>query len=266
MLRVVDQIGRPINLRIRPKRVVSLVPSLTELAYDLGFEVVGRTKFCIHPQELDSVSVVGGTKNVDTKIIEELKPDLILANKEENRSKTIQILEKQFPVYVSDISTLEESFSMITDLGKVGGYERKSKKLISEILTGFDRFEGNESVQSYIYLIWKNPIMAAGTDTFISNILSKLGLTNALQSLGQEGYRYPTMDIEKIKDLNPKYIFLSSEPYPFQNSDVVEFKNEMKIETILVDGEFFSWYGSRMAKALPYLDEFYRLLVQESDN
>lgn len=250
-----------------PRRVVSLVPSITELAHDLGFEVIGKTKFCIHPERLESAKVVGGTKNVKTQLVRELAPDLILANKEENTQECVEeLIEAGFPVYVSDVSTVDQSLDLIEKIGQIGGFEQEAVRLKKEIDEGFDSIEKVKPIPRVLYLIWKKPYMAAGTDTYISDILTHLGIENALTSWLDEGLRYPEISNDQIKSLNPDFILLSSEPFPFKEDHREKMEMEFGIPTLLVDGEAFSWYGSRQAKSIDYLKEFSRLLGNREKN
>lgn len=264
---VKDQLGSEIKINYPPKRIVSLVPSQTELLFDLGLrdEVVGITKFCIHPNEwYKTKTKVGGTKNVNIEKIRDLKPDLILGNKEENNIEDIETLRKEFPVWMSDIETLPDAMKMITDIGEIVNRAPEAEYLNHLIKTGFTDL-GVLSYQSkfrgkrVLYLIWKNPYMAAGKDTFIQEMLTLNGFENAVSER-----RYPELSNEKIQELNPDVVFLSSEPYPFKKVHVAELQlilPNAKIE--LVDGEMFSWYGSRMVKAVQYFFEFPTVLSRK---
>lgn len=256
-----DQTGRIVTLEKAPQRVVSLVPSISELIWDLGVRPVGRTKFCIHPDEMREVEVVGGTKNIKEDLIIKIEPDLVLANKEENTKKVVESLCKFVPVWVSDISKLDDCLKMIADLGKIMERNDQAEALVSKIREGFDRLEaeieGKDEIIA-LYLIWKKPYMAAGTDSFISDVMKKTGLTNCLTARGVKGERYPQLSVDDIKALNPDVILMSSEPYPFKEKDVEELESLVNKKAVLVDGESFSWYGSRMLKSMDYLTRFSR--------
>lgn len=248
-----DQMGFRIAVPYPPKRIVSLVPSQTELLsfFGLNDAVVGITKFCIHPHEWRFMkTVVGGTKKFHFDIIAKLNPDLIIGNKEENYQEGIEKLRQDFPVWMSDIVTLRDAFSMIESLALITGKKSRGDECISRInekLNGVRRYQG----QSVLYLIWKDPWMAAGRNTFIDSILDTLGLKNVLESK----YRYPALSMDEIRRLKPRYIFLSSEPYPFGPGHAEEIRRLNPASKILsVDGEMFSWYGSRLIKAFDYFN------------
>ncbi|MES2764146.1 MAG: helical backbone metal receptor [Bacteroidota bacterium] len=249
-----DQLNNTIELGSFPKRIVSLVPSQSELLWDLGVrdELVGITKFCIHPTNMFiSISRIGGTKTVNIEKIRALQPDLIIGNKEENEYTQIVELQKEFTVWMSDIYDLEDSLKMIGAVGKLVNRVERAEILQKNIASSFLNLR---SVQrSVLYLIWKDPYMAAGRSTFIGNMLSKMGLENSIKD---ENGRYPNLKIEDIVSLAPELIFLSSEPYPFKEKHIDELQAELPAtKIILVDGELFSWYGSRLQKSVKYFNE-----------
>ncbi len=248
-----DQLNNTINLTAYPKRVISLVPSQSELLWDLGLrdELIGITKFCIHPRELfKTVERVGGTKTLDLDKIRALKPDLIIGNKEENEQLQILELQKEFPVWMSDIFTLEDALNMILLVGELVNKSKEAFSINQKIHNSF--LEINTVSKTVLYLIWNNPYMAAGGNTFIGDMLRRIGLKNVLSN--QE--RYPQLSMKQIQDLNPEIVFLSSEPYPFKESHIEELQHfSPKSKIVLVDGELFSWYGSRLTKSVVYFNE-----------
>lgn len=250
-----DQINVQIELKEIPKRIISLVPSQTELLYDLGLEdeVVGITKFCVHPESWQkSKTRIGGTKNPKIEKILALKPDLVIANKEENRKEDVEEIMKSVPVWTSDIQTLEDNNNMISALGEMLNTEVIAQKLIQEINDGFAQFDGPRELGSVLYLIWKNPYMSVGSDTFIHHLLTKTGWTNAIKSKT----RYPMLEESELIQLNPEYVFLSSEPFPFSEKHISEIQSLLpKSKVVLVDGEMFSWYGSRLQHSPVYIEE-----------
>lgn len=252
-LRITDQVGRIVQLNEPAKRIVSLVPSQTELLYDLGLneEVVGQTLFCIHPKWAhQSKPRVGGTKTVKLDVIRSLKPDLILANKEENVKEQIEQLEQEFTVYISDIKNLADSYEMIFQVGLLTGKLQEALDLNHQIQASFDSLNSKSTKQKVAYLIWKSPLMAAGKDTFIDAMLQSCGFENVFEF--NQG-RYPETTIEELNHLNPDFILCSSEPFPFKEKHLEELSGSgLKAKMILVDGELFSWYGSKLAKAPVY--------------
>jgi len=255
----VDQTGRNTEIVERPSRIVSLVPSQTELICDLGKEdaLVGITSFCVHPDHIfRSCERVGGTKNFKTGKIADLKPDLIVANKEENPKGRILELSERFPVWVSDVTDLASAKDMIEKLGIILGTAEKASDWVKQLSADHKKraaLFNNKAKPTALYLIWKDPYMAAGTDTFISEMMAETGLENALQSRGEAGLRYPRITKEEIEALNPDYILLSSEPYPFKQEHADALKDFCRKAALLIDGEAFSWYGSRPVKCGPYL-------------
>ncbi|WP_285008858.1 ABC transporter substrate-binding protein [Pedobacter faecalis] len=251
-----DQMGREVSINFPPRRIVSLVPSQTELLFDLGLneEVVGLTKFCIHPiDKFAARTKVGGTKTLHMDRIRDLKPDLIIGNKEENQQDQIELLEREFPVWMSDIYTLGDAISMIRDIGAMVNRSPEAGYLTHLIRAGFDDLqrlaEQRGTIKRVAYLIWKDPYMAAARDTFIDHLLRLNGFVNVIRDL-----RYPEVTLEKLSDLQPDLVFLSSEPYPFKEKHVLEIARALPdAKVMLVDGEMFSWYGSRLVKAVEYL-------------
>ncbi|HEY0679064.1 MAG TPA: helical backbone metal receptor [Chitinophagaceae bacterium] len=259
-----DQTGRSISLHSVPKSIVSLVPSQTELLSDLGLgnEVSGITKFCVHPREwFNNKLRVGGTKTVSIDIIRKLQPDLIIANKEENVKEQVQELALEFPVWVSDVNNLEDAYGMIGTIGEMVNRTRQADELITTILNEFAKL--NEQVETgdrrlrAAYLIWKEPYMAAGGDTFINDMLMRCGFNNVFGSVN----RYPTLNPEQLNDDHKcDLVILSSEPYPFRQKHVDELQQLMPdIKIMLADGEMFSWYGSRLRLAPAYFRKFREL-------
>lgn len=258
-----DQMGNEILINFPPKRIVSIVPSQTELLFDLGLdqEIVGLTKFCIHPiEKFAARTKVGGTKKLNIDLIKDLKPDLIIGNKEENTQSDIEELAEHFPVWMSDIFTLNDAMKTITQIGELVDREPEAGYLNHLISAGFNDLKilalQNQIDKKVAYLIWRKPYMAAGKNTFINDVLLANGMTNVIHH-----ERYPTITLEKLKYLNPQLILLSSEPYPFAEKHIEEIQKAIPNVLIkLVDGEMFSWYGSRLVKAVQYFFEFQKEL------
>jgi ABC-type Fe3+-hydroxamate transport system substrate-binding protein len=256
MIESTDQIRRNIVLKNIPDKIVSVVPSQTELLYDLdlGDKITGITKFCIHPSHLKTEKeIVGGTKNLNIDKIRKLSPDLIIANKEENNPVQIKNLSGEFPVWTSDVKQLSDALEMIQSIGRLTGTEKKANDLALKIRMRFKQLE--EAMTNFknipvVYLIWKNPYMTVGADTFIHDILKRTAFTNIFS----DKLRYPEFNPEELKNNPPGMILLSSEPYPFQEKDIAETQKLFPSSRIrLVDGELFSWYGSRLLKSPEYL-------------
>jgi len=255
----IDQLGRPLSLPTPPQRIISCVPSTTELLFDLGLdqEVIGITKFCVRPDEWhQSKTRVGGTKNLHLDTITELNPDLIICDKEENTQEQVEELMQHHNVWISDTNTLEQGLDLIGRLGQVTGKAAHAEELKECIEAEFkalaESLEGRVS-QRAVYLIWKEPIMVAGAGTFIHDMMEQCGLENPFPR-GATGY--PEISVEMLQESNPDLLLLSSEPFPFAEKHLPQFQTLLpKAKVMLVDGEMFSWPGSRMEKAAGYFKE-----------
>ncbi len=250
-----DQCGRFVNLPDTPKRIVSLVPSQTELLFDLGLsdEVVGITKFCIHPEEWYRTKTrVGGTKDCMISRIDQLQPDLIIANKEENVKEQIDTLSEKWPVWVSDINNLEQALDMILQIGRLTGKSQQADKLYSQIQHSFQSLITTAIRPRTAYLIWKDPYMTIGGDTFIHSMLDLAGFTNIFKQKN----RYPETHPEELRSLGCEVLLISSEPYPFREKHIEELQAQLPgTQMLLADGEMFSWYGSRLLKVPAYFQK-----------
>lgn len=249
-----DQMQRKVEVNVPPQRIVSLVPSQTELLHELnlGNRVVGITKFCIHPQSwFQSKPRVGGTKNVHFDRVAELQPDLIIGNKEENEQSQIEALAKQYPVWMSDITDLRSALQMIKALGAVTGTTAAALALADEIALRFKQLSQPVQPLSAAYFIWRGPYMVAGANTFINTMLLLAGFSNVFANTPS---RYPEVNEAQLQAANPAVILLSSEPYPFNDKHIAELQQLCPNAQIqLVDGELFSWYGSRLLHTPAYL-------------
>ena len=255
-----DQLGREVNLPAAPKRIISIVPSQTELLFYLGLdkEIIGITKFCTHPADkFKSTPKIGGTKQLVIDKIKALKPDLIIANKEENEKQQVEALIGICPVWISDISNLADALDMIERVGALVGKEGEAKTLAKTINQKFHRLKLPIINLSVTYLIWRKPYMVAGKGTFIDDMLQKCGLINVF-----ENNRYPEIDDKTLITVHPDVILLSSEPFPFRDKHITEFKALVpNSKVILVDGEMFSWYGNRLLHSPQYFDKLVKRLI-----
>lgn len=260
MLSFIDQTGHTVTLAHKPGRIISLVPSQTEFLADLGLdkEVVGITKFCIHPEHwFRNKTRVGGTKQLKMDIIHQLQPDLIIANKEENVKEQIESLAKAYPVWISDIKNLEDALVMIRETGLLTGKQMAAKKITEQIAEGFAALRTPGYKIRTCYLIWKDPYMTVGSDTFIHNMLEAAGFENVFS----ERKRYPVISIEDMKQSGCDLLLLSSEPFPFKQKHIDELQQQLpNTQIMLVDGEMFSWYGSRLLKAPHYFQQLHTML------
>ena len=265
---LIDQIGTSHSFETAPIRIVSLVPSQTELLYDLGLEdrIVGITKFCVHPYHFKSTKkIVGGTKKVHIEKIRLMQPDIIICNKEENTVEIVTELRKICPVWVTNIITIEDNFQMITDFGQLFNCRTESQKWNDKLafaLSDFKNFIQDKPVKKIAYFIWKNPFMVAGSDTFINELLKLNHFQNIYANNPEILGRYPEIELSKLRSQgDPDLVFLSSEPYPFKEEDAFEIgRNSHHAKTIFVDGEMFSWHGSRLLKAFDYFKKIHQKL------
>ena len=261
---VKDQLGREISLKTVPKRIVSLVPSQTELLYDLALEneLVGITKFCVHPYHLKSTkTIVGGTKKVDFEKIKALQPDFILCNKEENAYELLPELEKIAPTYFSDVNSIQESVDLILRLGSILNRRTEADNLAHKIefkLADFKQFIKEKPIRKVAYFIWAKPWMVVGNDTYINEML----MLNKFENIYANMSRYPKIEINQIRhEGDPDVVFLSSEPYSFTDDhafEIASFTN--RSITVFADGEMFSWFGSRLLLAFDYFKELHKKL------
>ena len=257
----IDQLNREILITQPPQRIISLVPSQTELLHYLGLdeEVIGITKFCIHPSSwFSSKKRIGGTKNFKIEEILALSPDLIIANKEENTKEGLEKLAENCPVWISDIQNVTDAIGMIKDLGLILNRTDEAEELILKIDEKKEALKTNQLRQSCIYLIWQNPYMTVGGDTYISNMLNIAGFENIYKDIK----RYPELTLEELKKSKAENIFLSSEPYPFKQKHKEYLEKETGKRVFLVDGEAFSWYGNRILFSFEYFRKLQNQIEQ----
>lgn len=256
---ITDQMGRTVKITKPPSRIVSLNPSQTETLVDLGLEasLVGITKFCIYPDHLRKTkTVVGGTKNVNYDKIKKLKPDIILCNKEENSQEIVATLEKEYPVHVTEVADFNGALEMIRQYGQLFDCTEKASGLCARILAKKSKFESVISTSPkyrVAYFIWQNPWMVVGNNTFIDHMLGLNGYSNVFEGLD----RYPVIELDDLKSEALDYILLSSEPFPFKEAHKLELEQQLGIPVKLVNGEFFSWYGSRLESAFDYFKKLH---------
>ncbi|MEO7446231.1 MAG: helical backbone metal receptor [Ferruginibacter sp.] len=244
------------DLGYLPHRIISLVPSQTELLFHLGLkaQTIGITKFCIHPDTwFRSKILVGGTKNINHNTIARLQPDLIIANKEENTRHDVMALAENFPVWMTDVNDLNAAQEMITDVGFLTGRQDNARQLTQDISNAFAQISSNIKIPA-AYLIWQEPFMAAGSDCFIDDMMKKAGFRNVFHPQA----RYPEVTLEDIRNAGAEILLLSSEPYPFREKHQAYFSEALPgVKVLLADGEMFSWYGSRLLQAPAYLEQLY---------
>lgn len=248
-----DMLGRKVILPASPQRIVSLVPSQTELLCYLGLQskLTGITKFCIRPENLkNQVAIIGGTKSVNIPNLLALKPDLVIANKEENTAQMVEEIQQHIPVWVSDVRTLEQSYQMVSAISEMLGMRSRGEALLQQLQFNFSKLPLSTKRHRAAYLIWKDPWMLAGKDTFIDAMMHLAGFENVADlAMG----RYPVLSAEEIKSLQPEILLFSSEPYPFSDEKIKCFTEFDGIIRQAVDGRIFSWYGSSMLDFCDYV-------------
>jgi ABC-type Fe3+-hydroxamate transport system substrate-binding protein len=248
-----DQMGNTVYVPQKPRRIVSLVPSQSEYLWELGLqkELIGITKFCIHPAQMfETVCRVGGTKQLQIEKIKQLQPDLIIGNKEENVREQIEELQKDFPVWMSDVNTLKDAYEMMLSLGELCGKKTESEALVTDIQNRMQQVKGLFEGIKTAYLIWHNPYMAAAGATFIDSVLNYAGFVNVFQ----EQTRYPEVSVNDLANNQADLVLLSSEPYPFNEKHQKELEKVLSgAKVMLADGELFSWYGNRLVSLPDYL-------------
>ncbi len=250
--RLRDDCGRLLELPGSVNRVVCLCPSISETIVHLApGRLAGRTRYCIHPSAgMHTVPTVGGTKNPDIEAITALQPDLIIAEKEENRPEDVAALAERFPVYVFDVQHIAGALAMLHSLGALLGEPAAALSLEGDIRHALNAMGTAPRAVSALYLIWRKPWMAAGAGTYIHSVLEALGFTNVMA----EKHRYPELGVSALEELSPQVVLLSSEPYPFTHKHIAEVQQLFPSAKVLcVDGELFSWYGVRMKAAFETL-------------
>ena len=252
-----DALGREHAFPRPPRRIVSLVPSITETLFEFGLadSVAGVTDFCVHPAATDQKPRVGGTKNPSVDKIIALGPDLVLANKEENRRRDVERLEAAgVPVFVTYARTVRQAVDEIELLGHIAGVTEAAERIVNSIEACWQaaRERQSQAPPRVAALIWKHPYMAVGGDTFANDLLRCCGGTNPCESAER---RYPRLDEAELVALAPDVLLLPTEPYAFGELDRQELLRldcpaSRRGRVHVVEGELLSWYGPRIPRAL----------------
>ena len=241
-------------------RIVSLVPSWTEYLLDLGLEkeVVGRTKFCIRPEHfVQDIDKVGGTKNLQIEKIKALKPDLIIANIEENDREQVLACGLFCKVLLTDVRSVESALKEAERIAYAVGKTEAGAQWIRQIRDAWGTVRPIHS--SATYVVWKTPLMVAGHDTYINDVMRWWGIKN-LGGKWRNG-RYPQPPNDEWTLTKSDWTLLPSEPFPFREKHLSEF-DASQSQPLLVDGEAFSWYGSRMLQAAEYLTDLVNVMTE----
>lgn len=260
---IVDALNRSLELPQPPRRIVSLVPSLTEwlFALGLGDRVVGVTDFCTQPAAAVADKLrLRGTKNPDRARMIALAPDLVIANKEENRERDVTALaEAGLSVYVTDPCTVAAAIETLGTLAEILGAAQAARPYIDEMRAVYAETTADHHAGPRVIVpIWRDPWMAIGAGTYAADLIRVCGGQNVAASLAG---RYPRFELDQIATLQPQMIWLPSEPYAFSTADLPALEPVFSGAVHFVDGELLTWYGPRMPQALRV---FRRLLRQET--
>ena len=255
-----DATGQSFDNQKVYRRLVSLFPSQTHLLHSLGLDeqVLGITRFCKYPSGWKKQkTVVGGTKDPKIERILALNPDLILANKEENTREAVETLRRDVPVYVSEVVSWEDNLRWVEHIGLLTGRQQQARTLIRQLETRQRNFRPPSGPVDALYLIWRNPWMAAGQNTFINTMLRLAGFNNVVT---QE--RYPVLDARQMQVLNPQVVLLSSEPFPFKAPHADELRAILpQARFLFVQGEPFTWMGSYPLQSFDYFAKLHENLT-----
>lgn len=249
-----DDMKEEIQMEDYPHKIISLCPSVTETLVKLGLknQLTARTNYCYRPEgDVEGIKKIGGPKSIDMEAVDSTEPDLIIAVKEENDRQQIEKLREKHIVFVFDVNTYTEALDMIIRMGELMGKQEKAVEMADNIDKAFANIPQLKTPLTFLYLVWKDPLIAAGKRTYINNVLTSHGFSNCLDTFIQ---RYVTLNIEVFKKLEFDIAFLPTEPFEFNEDDkkdILAFFPETDVR--LVDGEVFSWYGYRMLHAAEYL-------------
>jgi ABC-type Fe3+-hydroxamate transport system substrate-binding protein len=256
----VDASGVAVELRRLPRRIVSLVPSTTEIlcALGLGEALVGVTVYCVEPRDVvRGKTRIGGEKNPDLEKIRALEPDLVIANIEENVRDDIDRLRAwSIPVWVTYPRTVAEGIQLIGELGELTGSSARAAELLRDIEPLHERVRmatARRPPVAVFYPIWRGPYMTINGDTYIHDMLKVCGARNIFADRPE---RYPTVTLDEVAARRPDVILLPDEPFRFRRAHLADFAKYTDVPAVrdgrihLVDGKPFSWHGPRIAEAL----------------
>lgn len=248
---ITDVRGRTFHFDRPPRRVISLVPSLTESLFDLGAgdAVAGATDFCIYPTGIQCPRV-GGTKNPDVAAIRDLQPDLVYMNLEENLRRHAEEIEQFAPVFVTEPKNVADVEDLIGVLGSIHHQETRAHELVEMLRV--ERRALPQRPFTFACAIWKKPWMWCGGDTYVSALVESAGGVNVLRHRD----RYPEMDLDCMASLEPQIVFLPDEPYAFSAADAADVAVQTNARVIgPFPGHLFTWHGTRTILGLQFLRE-----------
>ena len=262
-MRYVDALEREVRLKSAPRRVVSLVPSLTEalFAFGLGDSVVGVTNFCVEPRDaVAGKTKVGGTKTLDVPRVLALEPDLVVASAEENRKEDIQALVREgLKVYVTLPTTVAGALDLLAELAAMTGAGKKAGRIVDGAKKALAQVrkanEGRPPVRTFCP-IWRNPWMTVGPGTYMHDFITVCGGVNIFEWRHE---RYPRVELREVAEKDPQVVLLPDEPYRFGPAHVSEIAGLRSISAVrenriyLLEGRHLCWYGPRIAGGLRYV-------------
>lgn len=259
MITITDARNKKIVFSEPPKRVVSLIPSITEALFDLGAgeAIAGVSNYCIHPAEgVKNKIKVGGQKNPDMGKIKAIHPDLIILNMEENKPEHIKFLSQHYTTWVTYPRLFRDAENLLMQLGKVFDAESRASVYADKIRISSKQLSSirRRKIKT-MYLIWRNPWMSINRDTFIHNVLELHHMENVY---AKRDKRYFEVTAQDIEDADPDIIILPDEPYHFREKHKSEFSH-LSVSAVknsrifLADGTYFCWYGTRTARASQYI-------------
>jgi ABC-type Fe3+-hydroxamate transport system substrate-binding protein len=262
-MRLEDRSGTVLDLARPPRRIVSLVPSVTETLCALGLAeaLVGVTAYCVEPRDVvRGKTRIGGEKDPDLGAIRALAPDLVVANVEENVREHVETLRAWgIQVWVTYPRTVAEGLTMIRELGEVTGALVRAEAILAELTPLYDRVRAESARRRPVrvfYPIWRQPWMTINADTYIHDLLGVCGAANVF---GDRPSRYPTVTLDEVAGRRPEIIVLPDEPFRFRRAHVADFDMYTEVPAVrdrrihLVDGKPFSWHGPRLREALTTL-------------
>ena len=245
--------------RRHARRIVSLVPSLSEALFALGLgeRLVGVTDWCVHPADgVAPLPKVGGTKDTDVDAVLALAPDLVIANREENTRRSVERLRRAgLDVWLTYPRTLREAKALLEELADLGAPAPARAALLGPLAAALDDAETRRPArQTRVFCpIWRDPWMSVGGDTYIHDLLTQCGGRNVFAERGDR--RYPRVTLDDVTGAAPEVILLPDEPYPFGPADAAELAalpipaaRDGRIHCI--DGTLVSWYGPRIQRAI----------------
>lgn len=259
---------RELALDAEPRRIVSLVPSITEALFEVGLgeRVVGVTDWCVYPaRELGSMPRVGGTKNPRIEEIVRLQPDLVIANHEENRKIDVdRLCEREIPVWVTAPQSVAEGMALVDELMELGALAERVRAVVDpmrQLLTEVAQSSAGRSNPRVFCAIWKNPWMSVGAYTYMHDMITQCGGQNICAD--HSDCRYPQISLDEVVAYNPDVVLLPDEPYPFTDADVMQLsalplEASSRSRIHILDGTLLSWYGPRIGRGLQVVSRLLR--------